>query len=232
MSDSKPANKSLSQTLSRGLEIIEILSESRTPLTATELADRLGVSRAIAYRLLRTLSKHGLLDETQREGRYRLGTRLLSLARNVDRDVREAAGPILDELSELLGATVFLSVADGDEFVALVSAEAMDSMVSIRYRSGVRRPMGSGATSTAIIASCSPRPEDTAEVTAVRERGYLHSPAGLDANAYTVSAPLTLSARPQGAAITVIFPVVSIDNPDLVGAAVANAARRISALTP
>ena len=232
MTEPTPANKSLSQTLSRGLQIIEILSESRAPLTAAELAARLGVNRAIAYRLLRTLSKHGLLDEGERDGRYRLGTKLLTLARNVDSDVREAAAPILDELSSLVGATVFVSVADGNEFVALVSAEAVDSLVSLRYRAGIRRPLGKGATSVAIAASLPPRESDSAEVIATRERGYVHSAAGLDTNAYTVAAPLSLRAHPQGAALTAIFPTVSIDAPDLVGAAIANGARRIAAATP
>lgn len=232
MSDSEPVNKALSQTLSRGLQIIEILSASRSALTAAELASRLGVNRAVAYRLLRTLSKHGLLDETERDGRYRLGTKLLTLARNVHSDVREAAAPILEEVSAVIGATVFISVADGDEFVALASAEAVDSLVSIRYRAGIRNPLGAGATSLAIAASRSARPDDAPEVVAARERGYLHSPAGLDTNAYTVAAPLTLDEHPQGAALTAIFPVASIDNPDLVGAAVANAARRIVAALP
>ena len=50
-----------SQTLSRGIRILEVLADAREPLMIDQVADRLGVHRSIAYRLLRTLEDHGLV---------------------------------------------------------------------------------------------------------------------------------------------------------------------------
>jgi len=49
-----------SQTLSRGIRILEILADAREPLSIDELSQRLGVHRSVAYRLLRTLEHHRL----------------------------------------------------------------------------------------------------------------------------------------------------------------------------
>ncbi|MGB3377038.1 MAG: helix-turn-helix domain-containing protein, partial [Microbacterium sp.] len=48
-----------SQTLSRGIRILEILADG--PLSIDEVATRLDVHRSIAYRLLRTLEDHRLV---------------------------------------------------------------------------------------------------------------------------------------------------------------------------
>src|SRR5688500_16318930 len=50
-----------SQTLSRGIRILEILADVREPLSIDEIARRLEVHRSVAYRLLRTLEDHGLI---------------------------------------------------------------------------------------------------------------------------------------------------------------------------
>mgnify|MGYP003902800575 CR=1 FL=1 len=50
-----------SQTLDRGLTVLEVLAESADGLTVTELAARLGVSRTVVYRLVVTLEQHALL---------------------------------------------------------------------------------------------------------------------------------------------------------------------------
>ena len=44
-----------SQTLSRGIRMLEILSEETRALSIGEASERLGVHRSVAYRILRTL---------------------------------------------------------------------------------------------------------------------------------------------------------------------------------
>ena len=56
-----PENAPASQTLSRGIRILEILAEAREPLSIDDVAHRLGVHRSVAYRLVRTLEEHGLV---------------------------------------------------------------------------------------------------------------------------------------------------------------------------
>jgi DNA-binding MarR family transcriptional regulator len=55
--------RQVSRTFSKGLRVVETLAQSEEPLTAQEIARKIGTDRAIVYRMLRTLSLHGLLSE-------------------------------------------------------------------------------------------------------------------------------------------------------------------------
>ena len=57
----KPVDSAHSQTLSRGIRLLEMLAEAPAPMTIAELAESLGVHRSIAYRILRTLEDHRLV---------------------------------------------------------------------------------------------------------------------------------------------------------------------------
>jgi len=83
-----------SQTLDRGLTVLELLSDASDGLTVTEIAAKLGVSRTVVYRLVVTLEQHALLRRGG-DGRCRLGMAVLALARQVQPVLREAAIPAL-----------------------------------------------------------------------------------------------------------------------------------------
>ncbi|OUM44619.1 hypothetical protein B8W73_02355 [Arthrobacter agilis] len=70
-----------SQTLSRGIQTLEILADADGPLTIAEVAAALTVHRSVAYRILRTLEDHSLLS-CDGSGRFKLGAGLAVLARN------------------------------------------------------------------------------------------------------------------------------------------------------
>jgi DNA-binding transcriptional ArsR family regulator len=55
-------DRSVSQTLSRGLAVLELLAAEGKALTAQQIATALGLSRPVVYRLLRTLAQHHLLS--------------------------------------------------------------------------------------------------------------------------------------------------------------------------
>ena len=93
-----------SQTLSRGIRILEILAESDEPMSILQLAAALDVHRSIAYRILRTLEDHGLVVRDP-AGLVRLGPRLAALARGVSRDLQAAALPVLTGIAHELGMT-------------------------------------------------------------------------------------------------------------------------------
>ena len=98
--DAPPA----SQTLSRGIRLLEELADARTPLTIDDLAARVELHRSVAYRLLRTLEDHGLVTRDA-AGAVRLGTGLAALAAGVAADLQaEGHRPSLRLLPVLLAA--------------------------------------------------------------------------------------------------------------------------------
>lgn len=141
-----------SQTLDRGLRMIELLVESPDGLSPTKIAERLDLSRPIVYRLLTTLADHGYVRR-QSDGRVRLGLAVSRLARGIEPVVRSAALPVLRVLAEELGATAHLAVADGTDALAVAVVEPTWTDLHVAYRVGARHPLERGAAGLAILAA-------------------------------------------------------------------------------
>ena len=138
-----------SQTLDRGLRVLGVLAESPEGLTVTELSNRLQVNRTVVYRLVSTLEQHGLV---RRDARSRLfvGLGVLHLASGVQPLLRDLAMPVLRGLAESLGSTAHLTVADGEEALALAVVEPSWTDFHVSYRVGARHPLTQGAAGKAI----------------------------------------------------------------------------------
>ncbi|WP_432834070.1 IclR family transcriptional regulator [Dactylosporangium sp. CA-092794] len=153
------------QTLDRGLRLLHLVADAPAGLTMTEAATRLGVGRAVVYRLAATLAEHGMLRR-DRAGRLRLGAGVLRLARRAQPLVADAALPALRRLAETVGATAHLTIADGGEAYALAVVEPSWTQFHVAYRTGSRHPLDSGAAGKAILAG---RRGDFAAVTTTGE---------------------------------------------------------------
>lgn len=207
MTDARGAH---SQTLSRGIRILEILADSRAPLTIDELSAALGLHRSVAYRLLRTLEDHRLVVRDS-AGRITLGSRLAALAAGVAHDLQAAALPELTAIANELGMTCFLAVLDGDEIVTLVSVEPRHTIGSIAQRPGTRHPVGIGAPGKA-IASRLPEArwpgtlddDHRAELAEVRAGGWAASHDEVITGLRAVAVPLPAQAAPE-AALAVVY---------------------------
>ncbi|MFE5409206.1 IclR family transcriptional regulator [Microbacterium sp. NPDC056569] len=199
-----------SQTLSRGIRILEVLADARGPLSIDEIAQRLEVHRSVAYRLLRTLEDHGLV-ERDAAGRIELGARLAALAAGVAHDLQAEALPELTAVAGDLGATCFLAVLDHEECVTLSSVEPRHAVNPVAQRPGTRHPITRGAPGKAILSllptsswPADVAPELAAQVTDAATRGYATSHDEVIPSLRAVAVPLVVRGRGP-AAIAVVF---------------------------
>jgi len=139
-----------SQTLDRGLQVLRVLAELPTGLTVTELAAHLEVNRTVVYRLVATLEQHALVRRDH-AGRLHVGLGILHLASAVQPVLRDLAAPVLRKLAEDLGSTAHLTVADGDEALALAVVEPSWTDFHVAYRVGARHDLRQGAAGKAIL---------------------------------------------------------------------------------
>ncbi|HXL61027.1 MAG TPA: helix-turn-helix domain-containing protein, partial [Mycobacterium sp.] len=116
--DGSPNGAPGSQTLARGLSVLQAIATSRVGLTVQEVADYVGVHRTIAYRLLSTLAQFRLVGKGE-DGRYRSASGLAVLGASFDNNVRQLSVPTLRALADDLGTTVSLLIAEGDQQVAI-----------------------------------------------------------------------------------------------------------------
>ncbi|MDY0910599.1 IclR family transcriptional regulator [Microbacterium sp. CFBP9034] len=199
-----------SQTLSRGIRILEVLADAREPLTIDEIARRLDVHRSVAYRLLRTLEDHGLIARDA-NGHIALGARMAALAAGVAHDLQAEALPELTDVANELGMTCFLSVLDHDECVTLASVEPRHAVASVAQRPGTRHPVTRGAPGKAILSlvpgASWPSGADAHlrdEVTDAATRGWFESHDEVIPSLRAVAVPLAIRGR-GAAAIAVVY---------------------------
>ena len=168
-----------SQTLDRGLRVLEVLAATPHGLTVSELAAEVGVNRTVVYRLVSTLIQRALVRRDA-AGRLYVGLGLLSLARGLEPVLRDLAQPVLRPLAEELGATAHLTVADGNEALAIAVVEPSWTDFHVAYRVGARHALGSGAAGKAILLG---RGGSTAT-------GFVETTGEIQAGARGVAAPV------------------------------------------
>ncbi|MEI4270267.1 IclR family transcriptional regulator [Klenkia sp. LSe6-5] len=226
--DSDAAGVPASQTLDRGIRVLEHLAAAREPQSIATVAAAVGVHRSIAYRLLRTLEAHRLVERDE-AGSYGVGLAVVGLSRSVRRTLQAAATPELAVLVQQLGMTAFLVVRDGDEAVTVNAVEPRDSPAHVAFRPGNRHPVHLGATGLALLMPEPPDPADREVLTAARARGWVSSLGEVIPGMRAVAAPVR---RPDGSAagaLAVIFVDQAVDDA-AVGAVLVTAADRVSAV--
>lgn len=198
-----------SQTLDRGLRVLEIMADSDEPMTIGALADVLAVHRSIAYRMLRTLEEHHLV-ERRPDNRYELGLGLTMLAGRVSRSLQSVATPELSDLANELRMTSLLAVADGDECVTLQTVEPRLSRAHVAHQPGWRTPIDQGAAALALLAGAPAREGERAAVTDARARGWAYSRGEVSPGLSGIAAPV-LAGDSVVAAVAVLYVDENVD---------------------
>ncbi|RJQ76056.1 IclR family transcriptional regulator [Pseudonocardiaceae bacterium YIM PH 21723] len=187
----------IAQTLDRGLVLLQLLATEPAGLSPTESAQRLGVHRTIAARLLTTLVHRGFVSR-RRDGRYVVGPTVVNLSHHVFNAVAGTAAPLLRESADRLGVTTVLMTSDGDHAVVLACVEPNRAPAALGIPRGTRYPLRSCAGGLAILAARNQTSlggnDLTMVVRAARARGYVLG-AGDPANTTTsVASPLGAQA--------------------------------------
>jgi DNA-binding IclR family transcriptional regulator len=144
-----------SQTLDRGIRVLMVLAAAPQGLSVTALSEALGINRTVVYRLVSTLEQHALVRRDG-QGRLHVGLGVLHLATAVQPVLRDVAIPVLRQLAERVGCTAHLTVAEGDEALALAVIEPSWTDFHVSYRVGARHPLDRGAAGRAILAAREP----------------------------------------------------------------------------
>jgi len=144
-----------SQTLVRGLDVIEAVTDGPVPLA--ELATRLGLTRSTTHRLATALIERRYISFVPRMG-YQLGPKLLELGflAQQQTDVVQVARPHLEALATQTEDTVHLGVLDGDRALYLDKV-AGRRRVEISSRVGDRHPLTSTGLGKALLLDHSPQ---------------------------------------------------------------------------
>ncbi|RVU39142.1 IclR family transcriptional regulator [Hwanghaeella grinnelliae] len=123
------------QSFARSIGVLQTIADAAEAVSRATLVKQCGLTRPTLYRIIASLEAEGLIEATA-ENRYRIGGRVISLARTAlaQNDVRREAEPYLTRLRNETGETVHLAIRSGDE---LVYIDKMESREAVRMTSTI-----------------------------------------------------------------------------------------------
>jgi IclR family pca regulon transcriptional regulator len=111
----------LSQSLERGLAVLQAFTPNHPALGISELARGLALTRSTTHRYVATLASLGYLEQDSPTRKYRLGPRVLDLGFSVlaSLERREIAAPHLRRLTDSTGHTSNLAIRDDTDVILI-----------------------------------------------------------------------------------------------------------------
>lgn len=196
----------------RAASVLQIFTESDSPLGVTEIARRLDLSKAVVHRILASFREFELVEFDPKAGKYFLGPGVLRLGRSYLQqiDIREMAREALEHLMEVTGETATYSVRHGWSRV-YVDQVTPPREVHMSVTIGETFPLHAGSSSKAFLAYLPVEEQEeyldqeleavTAativdpvklreELATIRKRGYARSVGERQQGAASVGAPV------------------------------------------
>jgi DNA-binding IclR family transcriptional regulator len=141
------------QAVTRAIALLKTFSDQDPELTLTDLAQRAGLNKTTAYRLLTALEREGLVARNEQGEAYRLGPEMIALGGRALRanDLRSASRACLERLAKQTGETATLEVLSGRQ--VLILDEVLTShLVGTSQSVGTRWPAHATSTGKAMLA--------------------------------------------------------------------------------
>ncbi len=198
----------LLKTLSNALALLDYFTPATPSWGVRDLARASNIHPAIIQRMLATFSDQGFLRQDPDSKKYWLGLRLFELGQQVRKrlDLNGAIRPLMEDLAQTTGETVFLTLLDHQQGVCIEIAE---SSRSIKYsvEVGHRYDLYLGSHNKVILAYLDPvererilrlpqspfrarYKQQAALLDEIREQGWCSSQGEYDGQTFGVAVPL------------------------------------------
>lgn len=141
-------------TIERAADVLFLFTgDDRTSLGVTEIANDLGISKAVVHRILTSLRDRDLVVSDPTTRKYSLGPAVLALAASYrdQLDVRPMALEAMERLSAATGETATLSIRNGFHRI-YVDQVTPPVEVRMTVQTGRPYPLHAGSSSKAFLA--------------------------------------------------------------------------------
>jgi IclR family transcriptional regulator, KDG regulon repressor len=154
------------KTLTKGLQLLEALSQCEGPRGISELAHQLSLTKSNVHRLLQTLSRCGYVTQEASTERYLLSAKLWQVSRRTKPfdALQGLARPILRHIVEQTNESVIFAIVEQDDLIVIDQVETSNPIRVVFFSVGQSVPvdrvimMGKGLTALQLTALAA-RPE-------------------------------------------------------------------------
>jgi len=221
------------QSVDRALTILGILARLGEP-GVTEIAAELGVHKSTAFRLVATLESHGMVEQNEDRGKYRLGVGVLRLAgaTTARLDVVQEARPICRKLAADSGETVNIAVLSDRSALYLDQVAGQSALQSHNWV-GQHIPLHATSNGKVLLSGLSSDEVDSRlpklpsytsdtvtsrarlrrELAEVRDQGYAVAVDELEVGLTAIAAPIRNAHGDVIASLSVSGPTFRLSEP-------------------
>ncbi|MBN1532140.1 MAG: IclR family transcriptional regulator [Spirochaetes bacterium] len=145
------------QSLTRGLQILEILGKTDHPLSLNEITDHFSIDRSSVFRLIATLIQGDFVRQDSETKRYSLGYKVMELAGayGEQSQIESIIRPIMQRVCLETRQNTHLAVLDGGEVVFIAVEQPRDSL-TMHISVGTREPAWVTALGKALLSGTNP----------------------------------------------------------------------------
>jgi DNA-binding IclR family transcriptional regulator len=144
--------------LEKGLDVLELLATTSTPMTLTQIVNELDRSHGELFRMVQVLEFRGYIEQDPSADGYLLTDRLFSLGmqRPKTHSLVEVALPVMRQLAQDIGQSCHLALHSLGDMVVVARMESSEQL-GFSVRVGYRRPLVKAASGAVLYAF---QPED------------------------------------------------------------------------
>lgn len=124
-----------SETLEKGLRLLDLYCSEESSFTLAELSRRLEINKTSVYRLVNTLCDHGYLRQDRKTKAYALGIRTIPLAHSFlqKADVIPKIKPFVDEVHKEYDLHVDVGLIQNNSIYLVYRRESKDTLAFLHF---------------------------------------------------------------------------------------------------
>ena len=156
----KPASRRgySAPALEKGIDIIELLAESESGLTVSEISQKLKRRMSELFRIIVVMEQRGWLQKDPESARYAVTYHVLKLAHRSTpaQTLTAAAAPLMHELSTRINQSCHLVVRSGTQGLVILRQENQERHANLSVRLGAIIELASSCSGRVLLAHLNP----------------------------------------------------------------------------
>lgn len=144
------------QSLERAFAILEEVARNREGINLVDLSRAVGLHNSTAFHLVKTMAQLGYVSQVRDSKRYRIGSRLFTLATGAleENALLALATPVLETLTRETGEAGHFAIRSGND-VVVIARTAGSGLLQMVDRTGAQRPAHATALGKVLLAALS-----------------------------------------------------------------------------
>ena len=142
------------QSLERAFAILEEVARHREGINLADLSKAVGLHNSTTFHLVKTMTQLGYITQLRDSKRYRIGSRLFTLAAGAleENSFLAVATPVLETLTRETGEVGHFAIRSGNEIV-VIARTAGSGLLQMVDRTGGQRPAHATALGKVLLAA-------------------------------------------------------------------------------